>query len=353
MELEEKAESVAAQPVEHRRRPRHAVDQEASLLVVSRNAPVQCRVVDLSDGGCKVRTRERFPAPIHARVEVSFKVNGIAFRLSGVVQWTDGRNQAGLRFGAMSSRRLQELAEVLGEVEAERAKAVREAAEKLAAEVLAAEVLAAEKLAAEKLAADKLAAERLAGQLAAAEMLDAMRRAAERIASEQAEDQGRQQAEALAMAKEPVVLPKQAEQPAIAEQPGALPRPTGGGTASVPHAKPTKRERRSQLRHDLDDSAQILLINVRSALHGRIVNLSLGGCRIRTHERFPVGIYTRVETEFNVQGLPFRIGGVTQAIYDRNTVGIRFLDVSDRKREQLQQLIEEIEESRQEDRPDD
>ena len=43
-----------------------------------------------------------------------------------------------------------------------------------------------------------------------------------------------------------------------------------------------------------------------------------------------------------MEGLPFRLAGVTQAIYDPFNVGIRFLDMSDRKREQLQQLIDEI-----------
>jgi hypothetical protein len=73
----------------------------------------------------------------------------------------------------------------------------------------------------------------------------------------------------------------------------------------------------------------------------------LGGCRIYTDERFPVGIYTRVETEFRLEGLPFRLGGVIQAIHDRRHVGIRFLDMSSRKREQLEQLVREIEELRE------
>jgi hypothetical protein len=74
--------------------------------------------------------------------------------------------------------------------------------------------------------------------------------------------------------------------------------------------------------------------------------LSLSGCRIRTDDRFPVGIYTRVETEFRLEGLPFRLGGVIQAIHDCNTVGIRFLDLSERKREQVLGLIGEIEQLR-------
>jgi predicted CopG family antitoxin len=63
-----------------------------------------------------------------------------------------------------------------------------------------------------------------------------------------------------------------------------------------------------------------------------------------------VGIYTRVETEFRLQGLPFRLSGVIQALYDqkRQVVGIRFLDMSSRKRDQVEQLIKEMEEERQE-----
>jgi hypothetical protein len=32
--------------------------------------------------------------------------------------------------------------------------------------------------------------------------------------------------------------------------------------------------------------------------------LSLNGCRIHSDERFAVGVYTRVETEFRLEGLP-------------------------------------------------
>jgi len=117
-----------------------------------------------------------------------------------------------------------------------------------------------------------------------------------------------------------------------------------GAPSAAPPA--VRKERREAARHGVNTSASILLVNVGSTLRGRILDLSLGGCRIRTEQRFPVGIYTRVETEFQLEGLPFRLGGVIQAIHDRNTVGIRFLDLSDRKRSQVLELIGEIEELR-------
>jgi hypothetical protein len=108
------------------------------------------------------------------------------------------------------------------------------------------------------------------------------------------------------------------------------------------------RDRRTQSRLAIDTSANILLINIGCHVAGRIQDLSVGGCRIHTDERFPVGIYTRVETEFRLQGLPFRLIGVIQAVHDqqRQLVGIRFLDMSARKREQVEQLIKEIEDER-------
>ena len=88
---------------------------------------------------------------------------------------------------------------------------------------------------------------------------------------------------------------------------------------------------------------RVHFIDVRAQISGRILDLSMSGCRIRTSERFPVGIYRRVETEFKLDGLPFRLGGVVQSVHDKFTVGIRFLDVSPRKRDQLAFLMDEIE----------
>ncbi|MGA8727326.1 MAG: PilZ domain-containing protein [Terracidiphilus sp.] len=103
-------------------------------------------------------------------------------------------------------------------------------------------------------------------------------------------------------------------------------------------------ERRRELRHPVDTNAVIYLIDLAAKAEGRILDVSLHGCCIHTYLRFPLGIFRRVETEFSFEGLPFRLAGVTQALYDPCTVGIRFLDMSQRKREQLVQLIEEIDE---------
>lgn len=124
------------------------------------------------------------------------------------------------------------------------------------------------------------------------------------------------------------------------------PRPDGEAEPVAPEgpARGRRRERRQSLRFDVDDSAAIHLVRVGSILRGRILDLSLSGCRIRTVDRLLLGIYTFVEVEFRHEGLPFRLAGVIQAVHDRNTVGIRFLDISERKREQLEELILDLQE---------
>jgi len=79
-----------------------------------------------------------------------------------------------------------------------------------------------------------------------------------------------------------------------------------------------------------------------SEMAGDVVDLSLEGCTLRLVRTFTLGIYVRVEVSFHVRGLVFQLAGVSQEIYDKCTVGFRFLDVSRRRREELEQVIEEL-----------
>jgi PilZ domain len=283
----EDREEFAARPPERRSDARYSVDEESVVLFVGYGSPQPARLVDLSQEGCRLRTKEAVTARRQLPVEVFFKVNGFSFRFRGVMQWTDGHNLVGIRFVNVVPRRMVELASVICGME-----------ETAASRADAVNLLVAEK-----------EVPRLPGGETAA--WDGGRNR-EPIASA-----GKELAEAAPHA------------PADGRQPAGQ--------------VPAGRERRQQTRHEVDTTATILLVNVGSILKGRILDLSLAGCRIRTDERFPVGIYTRVETEFRLEGLPFRLGGVIQAIHNRNTVGIRFLDLSDRKRNQVLDLIGEIE----------
>ena len=325
---------ATAQGMERRVMPRCVVDEEAALLLVGRGTRVPCRIVELSLSGCRMSTMERIPAIGEQRVEATFKVRGIAFRFGGVIEWTEDTGLVGIRFVDLIPRRRDELIEVLRELEAE-----------IAAK--------AEKEASERPAADEQVSQEAGKQVAApADALPFL----ERLWAEPSEIRVKQPPEPVSVLQPATLVSEPSSSsalpPVVSLAPAAansqMPRkqPLVAELSSQPPVRPSKRERRVQSRHEVDTTADIFLINVGSKLSGRILDLSVGGCRIRTDERFPVGIYTRVETEFRLEGLPFRLGGVIQAVHDRDRrlVGIRFLDMSTRKREQLEQLIEEIEE---------
>jgi hypothetical protein len=109
--------------------------------------------------------------------------------------------------------------------------------------------------------------------------------------------------------------------------------------SAQPEEKPNRRE---HPRYSVDATARLTLVKSGIRMTGRILNLSMSGCRLRTDERFTVGIFNRVETEFLLNGMPFRLAGVSQSIQGKNTIGVRFVDISDRRREQLEELIAEL-----------
>jgi hypothetical protein len=236
-----------------------------------------------------------------------------------VTQWTDGRNLADIRFVDVPARRKEELAEALAELEAESTAKFWQPVEQAPAPQTVAENAVAEKPKVEE--APRTAPIQLKVRVNVRPCLPVPQTQPEMSKAVDAPIHAKQKTESL---------------------PTASPTPTFSPTLG-------RRERRTQSREEVDTSAVIQLINIAAVLHGRILDLSLNGCRIRTEESFPVGIYTRVETEFRLEGLPFRLGGVIQAIHDRERrqVGIRFLDMSRRKREQVEQLMEEIREMRE------
>lgn len=280
---------------ERRAFPRYTVDCAATITLLGGLGKIAGRMVDLSRGGCRLATSQRMLVGILARVEVQFQLRGLAFRIVGVTAGTRTGKSFAVRFLDLPRRREEELAEVLAEVA-------------------------------------NLAAE----QRAAAEPQTTVSRTEEVTAT----------AAVTAPASAAIVPAAIVEQsyPVISIPAGSA-APRSAPSASVPLAPKAGGDRRSSSRHAVDTRANLILVKGAICMPGQILNLSLGGCRVRTDERFSVGIYTRVEAEFYLHGLPFRVGGVSQAILDKNTVGIRFLDMSDRRRDQLAELMAEIAEA--------
>jgi PilZ domain len=281
---------IAADIDERREMPRCAVDVPVTLVVLSLGSMVMGRITEISLSGFRLLLPKTLLSSASA-IECTFKIRGVSFRLGGIVEWAEG-NLAGVRLSTMSLRSRDNLMEVLCEVELENN-------------------------------AKLLASANSTGETPAAET----------------------PADLPVSLTSPAPTPARSTAQAISPAPAAATAPQRPFAPIQPATQPPKgRDRRAAHRCGVDTSAIIDLVKVGSKLSGHILDLSVGGCRVRTAEKFPVGIYTRIETEFQLHGLPFRLGGVIQAIHDRNTVGIRFLDMSQRKKDQVAELVAEMDE---------
>ena len=236
---------------------------ETEGKIIYRHETLPCRLIDISLGGCRVRTERRFAAGALARVDVVLELHGITQRIAGMTQWTGKENQVGIQFLHASALAKNQFAALLtGLIDEVAAEAVKEAAK-------------------------------------------------EAVASPGA---------AIAAAAARVALAN-----------------------STQAASPAKVAEAEAVESGLKESqAVIRLLKDGSEMAGDVVDLSLEGCTLRMVRPFNLGIYVRVEVSFHVRGLMFRLAGVSQEILDKCTVGFRFLDVSRRKREELEQVIEEL-----------
>jgi PilZ domain-containing protein len=335
MEEAEKMIGLAAHEMERRGMPRCVVDEEATLVVVSRGLTIPGRLIELSASGCRITLKEKLAQGMHAAVETIFRIRGIAFRLSGLTEWTAGSNTVGVSFGPMSARRRDDLLEVLCEVEVENA--AKTAGEGGAPDAGAADAAAAS-------GANLRPALVARHSIAKPESLQLLNAVLRKVTGAGSPRNASNGVPTLPAAVGLEVAAKNGAAGESGAETAALTQPP---TETESEARPgSRRDRRTEARCNVDSSVLIRLVKVASRLGGQILDLSLGGCRIHTVERFPVGIYTRVEIEFRLQGTALLLGGVVQAIHGRNEVGIRFLDVSPRKRELLAELIEEIREMR-------
>ncbi|MGA2535351.1 MAG: PilZ domain-containing protein [Terracidiphilus sp.] len=283
---------------DRRAHTRIEINAAAALQLLGQDLTLPGRIADLSQQGCRVQLSKQFPAGTRMRVEVTFRVNGISFRRGGLTEWSDGWSQMGIRFSPVPASRAAILSEVIAEVQAE-----------------------------------ELA--RQAQQVAQVHRWQASLPDAKDEVAIQYEDASQPE-------QAPSLFAEQARKQ-IHQVPD-LPR--------VRHAQQLhhrqladgfmRPERRAHPRHMVDASASLIPVPGGSKLSGRILDLSLEGCRVRTDARSSLGIFSRVETEFRLEGLPFRLGGSVQAIHDRCLVGVHFLEMSDRKRAQIPQLIAEF-----------
>lgn len=98
--------------------------------------------------------------------------------------------------------------------------------------------------------------------------------------------------------------------------------------------------RRHQPRYECDGHAEIALPSGGLRYVGRILNLSMTGCRVGVKCDLERGTF--VEVYFEMNRLKFRVGGTVAVRYPGPGVGISFQNLSGRREADLRALIAEL-----------
>lgn len=102
-------------------------------------------------------------------------------------------------------------------------------------------------------------------------------------------------------------------------------------------------ERRVHPRAQCWGSAGIRILPEGALVMGYLIDLGLGGCSIDADEPFPVEMGGRVEALIELNGLTLRLAGSVVRMEENDfRLGIKFMDVSPRKEEQIRQLMAAI-----------
>jgi hypothetical protein len=107
--------------VERRAHPRYDVDVYVRLLLVEEARRLECTMIDLSMGGCRLYFEQPHGLAKGQHVETQFIGDGLPLRLAAVVQVCEKPKVVGLRFVSVGARMQERLEWLISEVAAGRA----------------------------------------------------------------------------------------------------------------------------------------------------------------------------------------------------------------------------------------
>jgi hypothetical protein len=103
-------------------------------------------------------------------------------------------------------------------------------------------------------------------------------------------------------------------------------------------------ERRQSRRYKTSTPTRITLVGLGEVRDCLMLDLSLGGCKLRFAHACGIETGSRVEVQFLENGLPLRLAATVQVSTDDDVLGLQFVNISARMQARLQSLIHEISE---------
>ncbi len=272
----------------------------ASGSLIHKGTRVPCFVLDISLTGCCVRTPLPFMAGALETVKVVFPIFEMILSIWGVTQWVRGEHLLGIQFRHPTAQSKNQLAGLLTcLIDSSAAEVVKRAMAEIVADPGENPIIQLEHPTAPASAPEP------------------------EPGSEQENEQCSEPEPASAATNVESVVPHieqllQADRPRLSSQEPVLSMEVG------------------------DSPATLTLLGDDSVFMGDVVDLSLTGCLMRLSRRCSVRPKAQAEVSFHMQGLPFRLGAVTQEMHDKRTLEIRFAQMSRRKRDDLNQVISEL-----------
>ena len=100
-----------------------------------------------------------------------------------------------------------------------------------------------------------------------------------------------------------------------------------------------EESRRANPRLQFKGRAEIRVLPDGQKAPATIIDLSLGGCCVELGGPMRVEAYSHVEIRLCVEGTNFQVAGIVRHRQDGFKIGVEFTDVSDRKAEQIRELM--------------
>lgn len=107
---------------------------------------------------------------------------------------------------------------------------------------------------------------------------------------------------------------------------------------------PTLVERRGDARTRCKGTCEIYILPDGPRIKGSMLNLSVGGCCFESESESKVALQTTVEVRIDAYDLRLRLAGEVRRVEENKFFGIHFVEVGQRKLEQIQTLITEAQE---------
>ena len=107
-------------------------------------------------------------------------------------------------------------------------------------------------------------------------------------------------------------------------------------------ARSRQDDRRTQPRLRCKGVAELSVLCVAAKLPGTLLDLSVTGCCIETAGPVPPIENPVVEVILNLKGFTLRLAGIVRHVRDKRRAGIEFVDVTERKAQQIQELVAEL-----------